>query len=167
MSSTTGVNLRQELSSASGRTKHFERWITYVRDLYQRKIVVVSHLKTDEMPADIFTKPLPTSRSQSSVRCYSVCSTGTTFPAKRVRCPHAYPRTARISSRRLGIAGHRLVFTVTEQCIRYQRPQARCSRITAPRYLLTSLCLAAGVCRETSGETHLISIEVQQDLPCG
>jgi transposase InsO family protein len=44
---------------ASGRTKHFERWITYVRDLYQRKIVVVSHLKTDEMPADIFTKPLP------------------------------------------------------------------------------------------------------------
>jgi hypothetical protein len=53
------VNLRQELSSASGRTKHFERWITYVRDLYQRKIVVVSHLKTDEMPADIFTKPLP------------------------------------------------------------------------------------------------------------
>ena len=44
---------------ASGRTKHFERWITYVRDLYQRKIVLVSHLKTDEMPADIFTKPLP------------------------------------------------------------------------------------------------------------
>jgi hypothetical protein len=44
---------------ASGRTKHFERWITYVRDLYQRKIVTVSHLKTDEMPADIFTKPLP------------------------------------------------------------------------------------------------------------
>ena len=43
---------------ASGRTKHFERWITYVRDLYQRKIVLVSHLKTDEMP-DIFTKPLP------------------------------------------------------------------------------------------------------------
>ena len=44
---------------SSGRTKHFERWITYVRDLYQRKIVLVSHLKTDEMPADIFTKPLP------------------------------------------------------------------------------------------------------------
>lgn len=30
-----------------------------MRDLYQRKIVTVSHLKTDEMPADIFTKPLP------------------------------------------------------------------------------------------------------------
>ena len=43
---------------ASGRTKHFERWITYVRDLYQRKIITVTHLRTDEMPADIFTKPL-------------------------------------------------------------------------------------------------------------
>ena len=58
-------------------------------------------------------------------------------------------------------------FTVTEHCIRYQRPQARCSRISAPRYLLAPSCLAAVVCRETSGETHLISIEVQQDLPCG
>ncbi len=44
---------------ASGRTKHFERWITYVRDLFQRKIITVTHLSTDEMPADIFTKPLP------------------------------------------------------------------------------------------------------------
>ena len=44
---------------ASGRTKHFERWITYVRDLYQRKIITITHLGTDEMPADIFTKPLP------------------------------------------------------------------------------------------------------------
>ena len=44
---------------ASGRTKHFERWITYVRDLYQRKLITVTHLGTDEMPADIFTKPLP------------------------------------------------------------------------------------------------------------
>ena len=40
-------------------TKHFERWITYVRDLYQRKIITITHLGTDEMPADIFTKPLP------------------------------------------------------------------------------------------------------------
>ena len=36
-----------------------------------------------------------------------------------------------------------------------------------PATVLASSCLAAGVCRETSGETHLISIEVQQDLPCG
>ena len=57
-------------------------------------------------------------------------------------------------------AGNRLTL-----CILYQRPQARCSRITPPRYLLASSCLAAGVCRETSGETHLISTEVQQDLP--
>jgi hypothetical protein len=32
-------------------------------------------------------------------------------------------------------------------------------------YLSATSCLAAGVCRETSGETHLISTEVQQDLP--
>jgi hypothetical protein len=44
---------------ATGRTKHFERWINYVRDLYQRAIIKVSHLTTDNMPADIFTKPLP------------------------------------------------------------------------------------------------------------
>ena len=35
------------------------RWITYVRDLYQRYIVKVTHLPTDEQPGDIFTKPLP------------------------------------------------------------------------------------------------------------
>ena len=55
---TAAIDIVKSLG-ASGRTKHFERWITYVRDLYQRKIVMVSHLKTDEMPADIFTKPLP------------------------------------------------------------------------------------------------------------
>ena len=44
---------------ASGKSKHFERWVTYVRDLYQRGILKVSHLVTDKMPADIFTKPLP------------------------------------------------------------------------------------------------------------
>ena len=44
---------------ASGRTRHFERWITYVRDLYQRSILTVKHVSTHDMPADIFTKPLP------------------------------------------------------------------------------------------------------------
>ena len=44
---------------ASGKSKHFERWVTYVRDLYQRGILSISHLVTDKMPADIFTKPLP------------------------------------------------------------------------------------------------------------
>lgn len=43
---------------ASGRTKHFERWITYVRDLYQRGMMKMTHVTTDNMPADIFTKPL-------------------------------------------------------------------------------------------------------------
>ena len=32
-------------------------------------------------------------------------------------------------------------------------------------YLTATSCLAAGVCRETRGETHLISTEVQQELP--
>ena len=44
---------------ASGKSKHFERWVTYVRDLYHRGIIKVHHLVTDKMPADIFTKPLP------------------------------------------------------------------------------------------------------------
>ena len=45
--------------SVSGRTKHFERWIGYVRDLYQRSIIEITHVTTDKMPADIFTKALP------------------------------------------------------------------------------------------------------------
>ena len=43
----------------TARTKHFERWVSYVRDLYQRFIVDVRHRPTDDMPADIFTKALP------------------------------------------------------------------------------------------------------------
>ena len=42
----------------TARTKHFERWISYVRDLYQRHIIKLNHLATDDMPADIFTKAL-------------------------------------------------------------------------------------------------------------
>ena len=43
----------------TARTKHFERWIAYIRDLYQRSIINVKHVTTDKMPADIFTKALP------------------------------------------------------------------------------------------------------------
>ena len=44
----------------TARTKHFERWVTYARDLYLRHIIKISHVPTDEMPADIFTKALET-----------------------------------------------------------------------------------------------------------
>ena len=43
----------------TARTKHFERWAVYVRDLYQRHIIAVSFKPTTAMPADIFTKALP------------------------------------------------------------------------------------------------------------
>ena len=43
----------------TARTKHFERWIAYVRDLFQRGIIKIKHITTDQMPADIFTKALP------------------------------------------------------------------------------------------------------------
>ena len=42
----------------SGRTKHFERWIHYVRDAF-RRLQTTLHLTPDEtMPADVLTKPL-------------------------------------------------------------------------------------------------------------
>ena len=55
---TATVDIVKSLG-ASGKSKHFERWVTYVRDLYQRFIITVKHLGTDKMPADIFTKALP------------------------------------------------------------------------------------------------------------
>ena len=43
----------------TAKSKHFERWAAYVRDLFQRHIIGVEYVNTDDMPADIFTKPLP------------------------------------------------------------------------------------------------------------
>ena len=43
----------------TSRTKHFERWVSYIRDLYQRFVIKIHHLPTEDMPADIFTKALP------------------------------------------------------------------------------------------------------------
>ena len=60
--------------------------------------------KLTRCPLTSLPNPSLTLASPSSAGCYSACSTGTTLPAKRVRCPHAYPRTARISSRRLAVA---------------------------------------------------------------
>ena len=45
-------------NGATGKSKHFERWVQYVRDLYSRFIIVLKHVPTDRMPADIFTKAL-------------------------------------------------------------------------------------------------------------
>ena len=42
----------------TARTKHFERWVAYVRDLYQRHVIKVVWIKTDDMTADVFTKAL-------------------------------------------------------------------------------------------------------------
>ena len=42
----------------TARTKHFERWVSYARDLYQRYVIRANHIVTDKMPADIFTKAL-------------------------------------------------------------------------------------------------------------
>ena len=45
-------------NGVTARTKHFERWVSYARDLYQRGIIRIKHIGTDNMHADIFTKPL-------------------------------------------------------------------------------------------------------------
>ena len=42
----------------TARSKHFERWAAYVRDLYQRGVMTVQHVPTTRMVADIFTKAL-------------------------------------------------------------------------------------------------------------
>ena len=43
----------------TAKSKHFERWSAYVRNLYQRGILGLTHITTDVMTADIFTKALP------------------------------------------------------------------------------------------------------------
>ena len=57
----------------SGRSKHFERWVTYVRDLYQRFIIDVRHLPTDKMPADIFTKAVCVHGWQKALDMLHMC----------------------------------------------------------------------------------------------
>ena len=56
---TTTRDAVRAAANVTARTKHFERWISYARDLYQRHVIGISHLPTDVMPADIFTKALP------------------------------------------------------------------------------------------------------------
>ena len=58
----------------TARTKHFERWIAYARDLYQRFIIDVIHIPTEKMPADIFTKALPPDLFRRHRVALGVCS---------------------------------------------------------------------------------------------
>ena len=43
---------------ATKHTTHFERWLHYARDLRLRNAITVALLPTQEMIADLFTKPL-------------------------------------------------------------------------------------------------------------
>ena len=42
----------------SARTKHFERWMHYLRDMYARHVASIHLVPHTCMVADIFTKPL-------------------------------------------------------------------------------------------------------------
>ena len=42
----------------TARTKHFESWLRYVRELYLNLVITVNWVPTKEQIADLFTKPL-------------------------------------------------------------------------------------------------------------
>jgi len=42
----------------TARTKHYEQWMQYSRELYLKLLILVKWIPTSEMLADIFTKPL-------------------------------------------------------------------------------------------------------------
>ena len=41
----------------TARTKHFESWLRYVRELYLNLVITVNWVPTKEQIADLFTKP--------------------------------------------------------------------------------------------------------------
>ena len=42
-----------------GRMKHLDLWFFWLRDAVDAGIITPEHLRTDSMPADLLTKPLP------------------------------------------------------------------------------------------------------------
>ena len=42
----------------TARTKHYETWMQYTRELYLKLLVVINWIPTKEQIADLFTKPL-------------------------------------------------------------------------------------------------------------
>ena len=48
--------LSSENPGATGRTRHYERWLFYLRELAMNKLVKVIHTTTNNMMADVFTK---------------------------------------------------------------------------------------------------------------
>ena len=49
------------------RTKHFNLWLYFLRDIIENNQITVQYLSTDEMLADILTKGLPGPKLKSLV----------------------------------------------------------------------------------------------------
>ena len=54
---TAAIDIAHDVG-VSGRTKHFDRAIHYLRDLTQLRRVLPAHVTTDQQRADGYTKPL-------------------------------------------------------------------------------------------------------------
>ena len=50
-------NIRNE--GVSSRTRYWELWLHFVRELYQKKMIAPHKVDTDKECADIFTKGMP------------------------------------------------------------------------------------------------------------
>ena len=56
-----------------GRMKHLDIKHFWLRDMVNNNTLKVIHCPTDEMPADILTKPLPLPKVQSCVKMLGLC----------------------------------------------------------------------------------------------
>ena len=57
-------------TGVSARTRHWELWQHYVRDAYERLVISVHKVGTNDEVADLFTKPLPKDGKFASFRDY-------------------------------------------------------------------------------------------------
>ena len=57
-----------ENPGATGRTRHYERWLFYLRELAMNMAIKVIHTKTSNMMADVFTKAVD---KGTFIRCRS------------------------------------------------------------------------------------------------